>query len=235
MIRLQKYTYGRDFNLESGVTLQFMGSTSVASVAASCVLVAASGVVYDSSLFSLEIAVSKKLITSDGAWTKSSVSLIKQFALVGQQNEAFCLQDRVVYVAHVGQAHPCYTSRTAEYPHWGHVCHFYFAPFTQPPCSIWSLVEARPSRVCSSDELDSMELSRHALISTRFPCVTPNACSITWRYSECFGGRLNVLLNRYAILWTCHSDKRYNINAFSRGQWRYIAIRLQASFLALLS
>ena len=97
-----------------------MGSTSVASVAASGVLVAASGVVCDSSLFSLEIAVSKKLLTSDGARTKSSVSLIKQVAFVGQQHEAFGLQGRVVDVAHVGQAHPCYgKSRTAEYPHWG--------------------------------------------------------------------------------------------------------------------
>ena len=70
-----------------------MGSTSVASVAASGVLVAASGVVCDSSLFSLEIAVSTKLltVTSDGARTKTSVSLIKQVALVGQQHEAFRL------------------------------------------------------------------------------------------------------------------------------------------------
>ena len=45
---------------------------------------AASGVVCDSSLFSLEIAVSTKLLTSDGARTKTSVSLIKQVALVGQ-------------------------------------------------------------------------------------------------------------------------------------------------------
>ena len=94
-----------------------MGSTSVASLAASSVLVAASGVVCDSSQFSLEVAVSKKkLLTSDGARTKSSVSLIKQVALVGQQHEAFGLQGRVVDVAHVGQAHPCYTSRTTEYP-----------------------------------------------------------------------------------------------------------------------
>ena len=79
-----------------------MESTSVASVAAS-------GVV-------CEIAVSKKLLTSDGARTKSSVSLIKQVAFVRQQREAFGLQGRVVDVAHVGQAHPCYMSRTAEYP-----------------------------------------------------------------------------------------------------------------------
>ena len=92
-----------------------MGSTSVASVAASGVLVAASGVVCDSSLFSLEIAVSKKILTSDGARTKSSVSLIKQVAFV-EQHEAFGLQGRVVDVAHVGQAHPCYKSRIAEYP-----------------------------------------------------------------------------------------------------------------------
>ena len=49
-----------------------MGSTSVASVAASGVLLAASGVVCDSSLFSLEIAVSTKLLTSDGTRTKTS-------------------------------------------------------------------------------------------------------------------------------------------------------------------
>ena len=61
-----------------------MGSTSVASVAASGVLLAASGVVCDSSLLSLGIAVSTKLLTSDGARTKTSVSLIKQVALVGQ-------------------------------------------------------------------------------------------------------------------------------------------------------
>ena len=61
-----------------------MGSTSVASVAASGVLLAASGVVCHSSLFSLEIAVSTKLLTSDGARTKTSVSLVKQVAIVGQ-------------------------------------------------------------------------------------------------------------------------------------------------------
>ena len=77
----------------------------------------ASGVVCDSSLFSLEIAVNRKLLTSDGARTKSSVSLIKQVALVGQQHEPFGLQGRVVDVAYVSQAHPCYKSHTAEYPH----------------------------------------------------------------------------------------------------------------------
>ena len=66
-----------------------MGSTSVTSVAASGVLVAASGVECDSSLFSLEIAVNKKLLTSNGVRTTTSVSLIKQVALVGQQHEAF--------------------------------------------------------------------------------------------------------------------------------------------------
>ena len=64
-----------------------MGSTSVASVAASGVLLAASGVVCDSSLFSLEIAVSTKLLTSDSARTKTSVSLIKQVALVGNNTK----------------------------------------------------------------------------------------------------------------------------------------------------
>ena len=61
-----------------------MGSTSVASVAVPGVLLVASGVVCDGSLFSLEIAVSTKLLTSDGARMKTSVSLIKQVALVGQ-------------------------------------------------------------------------------------------------------------------------------------------------------
>ena len=37
-------------------------------------------------------------------------------ALVRKQHEAFGLQGRVVDVAHVDQAHPCYKSRTAEYP-----------------------------------------------------------------------------------------------------------------------
>ena len=63
-----------------------MGSTSVASVAASGVLLAASGVECDSSLFSFEIAASTKLLTSDGARTKTSVSLIKQVAHVRQNN-----------------------------------------------------------------------------------------------------------------------------------------------------
>ena len=93
-----------------------MGSTSVASVAASGVRVVASGVVCYSSLFSFEIAGSKKLLTSDDERTKTSVSLIKQVALVREQHEAFGLQGRVVDVAHVDQAHPCYKSRTAEYP-----------------------------------------------------------------------------------------------------------------------
>ena len=48
-------------------TPQISGSESVASVAASGVLVLTSGVVCDSSLFSLEIAVSTKLLTSDNA------------------------------------------------------------------------------------------------------------------------------------------------------------------------
>ena len=46
-------------------TPRFTGIKSVAIVDASGVLVAASGVVYDSSLFSLEFAVSTKLLTSD--------------------------------------------------------------------------------------------------------------------------------------------------------------------------
>ena len=84
------------------------------SVAASGVLVAASGVVCDSSLFSLEIAVSTKLLTSDGARTKASVPLLNQVVLVGQQHEAFSLQGRVVDVAQDGQAHPCNTCLTDE-------------------------------------------------------------------------------------------------------------------------
>ena len=83
-------------------------------VAASGVLVAASGVVCNRSLFSSEIALSTKLLTSDGARAKTSVSLINQVALVGQQHKAFGLQGKVVDAAHVGQAHPCYQSPTAE-------------------------------------------------------------------------------------------------------------------------
>ena len=81
---------------------------------ASAVLVMDSGVVCDSSLFSLENTVSTKLLTSDSAGMKTSVSLINQVALVGQQHEAFGLQGRVVYVAHAGQVHPCHSSLTAE-------------------------------------------------------------------------------------------------------------------------
>ena len=91
-------------------TPQFTGSKIVASVVASGVPVAASGVVCDSSIFPLEIIVSTKLLTSDGAQTKTSVSLINYVALVGQQHEVFSLQGRVVDVAHVGQAHPCHKS-----------------------------------------------------------------------------------------------------------------------------
>ena len=56
-------------------TPQIMGSKSVTTVATSSVLVAASGVLCDCSLFSLEITVSTKLLTSDGARTETSVSL----------------------------------------------------------------------------------------------------------------------------------------------------------------
>ena len=72
-------------------TPQISGSKSVASVVASGVLVAASGVVCDRSLFLLEITVSTKLLTSDGARAKTSVPLINQVALVEQQHEAFGL------------------------------------------------------------------------------------------------------------------------------------------------
>ena len=58
-----------------------VGSTSVASVATSGVLVAASGVVCGSTLFSLEIAESTKLLTSDGARTKASVSWYNRLLL----------------------------------------------------------------------------------------------------------------------------------------------------------
>ena len=94
-------------------TPQILGSKSVASVAACGVFVAASGVICDSSLFSLEIAVSTKLLISDGARAKTSVFLINQVAFVGQQHEAFSLQGRVVDVVHVGQAHPHLKSSTA--------------------------------------------------------------------------------------------------------------------------
>ena len=57
-----------------------MGSTSVASVAAS-------GVVCCSSLFSLQIAVSTKLLTSDGARTQTSVSLINRLLLSENNTE----------------------------------------------------------------------------------------------------------------------------------------------------
>ena len=63
-------------------TSQISGSKRVASVATSGVLVAASGVVCDNSLFSSEIAVSTKVLTSDGTLKKTSLSLIKQVALV---------------------------------------------------------------------------------------------------------------------------------------------------------
>ena len=89
---------------------QILGSTSVACVAASGVLVAASGVVCNSFLFSFEIACNTKLLTSDGARTKTRVSLINHVALVGQKHEAFGLQGRVVDVAHASQAHPCHNT-----------------------------------------------------------------------------------------------------------------------------
>ena len=56
----------------------------------------------------LEIAGSTKLLTSDTARAKISISLINQVALVGQQHETFRLQGMVVDVAHVGQAHSCH-------------------------------------------------------------------------------------------------------------------------------
>ena len=102
------------FQLGNTNTPQILGSKIIISVAASGVLVAASGVVCDGSLFSLEIAVSTKLLTSDRARAKTSVSLINQFALVGQHHEAVGLQGRVVDVAHIGQAHPCHKSLTAK-------------------------------------------------------------------------------------------------------------------------
>ena len=72
-----------------------MGSKSVTNVATYGTLVTASGALCDSALFSLEIAVSTKLLTSDGTRTKTSVSLISLVAVVG-------LQGRVVVI---GQAH----------------------------------------------------------------------------------------------------------------------------------
>ena len=79
-------------------TPQISESKSVASAVASGVLVAASGVVCNSFLFSLQIAESKKRLTSDSARAKTSVSLINRVAFVGQQHEAFGLQVRVVDV-----------------------------------------------------------------------------------------------------------------------------------------
>ena len=92
----------------------FTGSKSVASVADSGVLVVGSGIACDSSLFSLEIVISTKLLTSEGEGTNTSVSLINQVVLVGQHHKAFGLQGRVVDVAHVGQAHLCHASHIAE-------------------------------------------------------------------------------------------------------------------------
>ena len=63
-------------------TLQFMGSKSVTIVAASGVLVVASDVQCDSSLFLLEIVGSTKLLMPAGARTKTSVSLITQVAVL---------------------------------------------------------------------------------------------------------------------------------------------------------
>ena len=93
---------------------QITGSKSFANVAASGVLASASGVICDSSLFPLEIVVSIKLLKSDGAQTRTSVSPINQVVLVGQQHKAVGWQGKVVDDAHVGQAHPCHTSLTAE-------------------------------------------------------------------------------------------------------------------------
>ena len=73
-----------------------MGSTSVASVAASGVLLAASGVVCDSSLFSLEIAVSTKLLTSDGARTKTSVSLRGALVCMSRRDILVCPGDVIL-------------------------------------------------------------------------------------------------------------------------------------------
>ena len=101
---------------EPAEVLSQLGNTSTPQISGSKIVasVVASGVVCDNSLFSLEIAVSKKLLTFDGAQAKTSVSLINQVALVWQQHKAFGLQRRVVDVAHVGQAHPCHKSPTAE-------------------------------------------------------------------------------------------------------------------------
>ena len=89
-------------------TPQISGSKSVASVAASVVLVAVSGVLCNSSLFF------GNRFKQNGARAKASVSLINQVALVGEEHKAFSLQGRVVDVAHVGQAHPCHKSLTTK-------------------------------------------------------------------------------------------------------------------------
>ena len=44
----------------------------------------------------MEIAVSTKLLTSDGAQTKTSEWLINQISVVGGKHESFGLQGRVV-------------------------------------------------------------------------------------------------------------------------------------------
>ena len=84
------------FHLGKMSTPQFSESKSVTTVAAAGVLAVASGVFCDCSLFQLEIFASTKLLTSDGAWIKTSASLINQVGLVGQKHKAFGLQAEVL-------------------------------------------------------------------------------------------------------------------------------------------
>ena len=66
--------------------------------------------------FSIFIANRRKHKTTD-IWRCANAGQCvpdKQIALVGKQHEAFGLQGRVVDAVHVGQARPCYSSRTAE-------------------------------------------------------------------------------------------------------------------------
>ena len=65
--------------------------------------------------FSIFIGSRCKQKTTD-IWRCANEELCVPDKTGWQQHEAFGLQGRVVEIAHVGQAHPCYTSRTAEYP-----------------------------------------------------------------------------------------------------------------------
>ena len=81
-------------------TPEFPGSKSVASVATFGVLVTVSGAICDSFLFLLEIAVSTKILTSDGVPDKPGC-----FCRTTTRGVRLARQN--CWFAHVGQAHPC--------------------------------------------------------------------------------------------------------------------------------